>query len=125
VEQLTAGGTVYASCADGQPVLASAPTPGWWVDDSSRAGGVEFQDGSQSIEVRVGCTTGDPSVSVEGPRADDSGRDHGPSAAPSAGGPARPTVDDSAGRVGGGHGADDAPGDDSSGRHGGGHGSDD
>jgi hypothetical protein len=104
-EQLTVGGTVYASCADGQPVLASAPAPGWWVDDTSRAGQVEFKDGSQSIEVHVGCATGVPSFSVEGPRAD-SGRDDGPSAATSAGGPAQPTGDDSTGRVGGGHGSD-------------------
>jgi hypothetical protein len=137
-EQLTAGGTVYASCADGQPVLASAPAPGWWVDDSSRPGQVEFKDGGQSIEVHVGCATGAPRFSVEGPRADDGGRDSGSSAAPSAGGSARPTVDDSTGRVGGGHGADDGPSaapsaggsarptvDDSSGRVGGGHGADD
>jgi hypothetical protein len=137
-EQLTAGGTVYASCADRQPVLASAPAPGWWVDDSSRPGEVEFTSGSQSVEVHVGCATGDPSFSVEGPRADDGGSDDRPSATPAAGASARPTTDDSVGRVGGGHGADDGPAatpaagasaqptvDDSSGRHGGGHGSDD
>ena len=134
LEQLTAGGTVYAGCASGVPVLASAPAAGWWVDDSSTADEVEFQDGTQSIEVRVGCGTGVPQFSVEGPRADDQ-RGDDPSSTPSA--PTsgslptdadHPAGDDSVERVGGGHGADDAvsstAGDDSGGR-GGGHGSDD
>src|SRR5688572_12669231 len=34
LERVTVGGTVLATCADGLPVLASAPSPGWWVDDS-------------------------------------------------------------------------------------------
>jgi hypothetical protein len=122
VEQATAGGTVYAGCADGQPVLASAPGAGWWVDDSSSPDRVEFRTGTQSIEVRVTCATGSPQFSVAGPRADQRGGSTGTPSAVSS--PARPTVDDSTGRVGGGHGADDGAGDDSSGRSGGGHGSD-
>jgi hypothetical protein len=126
VEQVTAGGTVYAGCADGLPVLASAPAPGWWVDDSSTVDQVEFKAGSQSIEVHVGCATGSPQFSVEGPRTDDGDRDGGSSATPAATtSSTHPTGDDSDGRVGGGHGSDDGAGDDSGGRHGGGHGSDD
>jgi hypothetical protein len=122
VEQATAGGTVYAGCADGRPVLASAPAAGWWVDDSSSDDRVEFRAGAQSIEVLVVCATGSPQFSVEGPRSDQRGGSTGTPSAVSS--PARPTADDSTGRVGGGHGADDGAGDDSSGRSGGGHGSD-
>jgi hypothetical protein len=147
LEQLTAGGTVYAGCASGAPVLASAPAAGWWVDDSSSADEVEFQDGTRSIEVRVGCATGVPQFSVEGPRADDQ-RGGDPSVTPAAPTSAalptdadHPAGDDSVGRVGGGHGSDDAvpsttaddsgghgaddPAGDDSGGRGGGHGSDD
>ena len=121
VEQATSGGTVYAGCADGQPVLASAPAAGWWVDDSSGADRVEFSTGTQSIEVLVTCGSGSPQFSVEGPRADDRG---GSTRTPAAVSTTGPTADDSTVRVGGGHGADDGAGDDSSGRSGGGHGSD-
>ena len=157
-QQVTAGGTVYGSCDGAVPVLASAPAAGWWLDDSSDAGEVEFENGTQKIEVRVTCVDGVAHFSVEGPRADDSGggsgsnsgRGSGSSSGSSGDGrstapaPAATTaapVDDSDGRVGGGHGSDDgvtsAPsasgsaesgddsGDDSDGRHGGGHGSDD
>jgi hypothetical protein len=140
-QQVTAGGTVYGSCAGGVPELASAPVAGWWLDDSSSAGQVEFRNGTQQIEVRVTCVDGVAQFSVEGRRADDgSGREGGTSA------PVTTTSssgDDSDGRVGGGHGADDVapsttvgtsrgaePGDDSGGhggggQGGGGHGSDD
>src|SRR3954464_1332814 len=47
------GGTAYASCDGGAPVVASAPSPGWWVDDSSEPGQVEFKNGTQTVEVRV------------------------------------------------------------------------
>jgi hypothetical protein len=127
VEQVTAGGTVYAGCDAGLPVLAGAPALGWSVDDSSAPGQVEFRSGSQSIEVRVTCVGGVPQFSVEGPRSDGRGRDGGTSTAPAAPAAttrsAHPTGDDSTGRVGGGHGADDGS-DDSGGRGGGGHGSD-
>jgi hypothetical protein len=148
-QQLTDGGTVYGSCADGVPVLASAPAAGWWLDDSGDAGEVEFENGTLKIQVHVTCVDGAARFSVEGPRADqgsgDDGSapatatpssDDGPSTAP---GPSTATLDDSDGRSGGGHGADDGPratavpsaasaassADDSSGRGGGGHGSDD
>ncbi|MCW2701233.1 MAG: hypothetical protein JWQ45_2768 [Blastococcus sp.] len=127
-ETATAGGTVYANCTGGPPVLAGVPVAGWEVDDSADAGKVEFRSATQKVEVRVVCTGGSPQFSVEGPRADDSGREDSTptsaSTAPAA--PAAPsTSDDSSGRGGGGHGSDDPAGDDSSGRGGrGGHGSD-
>jgi hypothetical protein len=128
VEQVTDGGTVYASCDGGVPVLAGAPSPGWWVDDPSRAGEVEFEDGTTKIEVAVSCAGSTPSFFVEGPRDDDGGREDGPATRTSAATPSpspSSSPDDSDGRRGGGHGSDDGPGDDSSGRDGGGHGSDD
>ncbi|MFL6093911.1 MAG: hypothetical protein ACJ71Y_00510 [Blastococcus sp.] len=70
VEHATAGGSVLAGCSDGTPVLASAPSPGWWIDDSSSGNEVEFENGSESIEVTIDCATGTPQFSVEGPRAD-------------------------------------------------------
>jgi hypothetical protein len=125
-EQATVGGTVYASCAGGTPDLASAPAPGWWVEDPSKPAEVEFENGTQKVEIAVHCAEGSPYFVVEGPRADDSG---GGSSVPpaSAGSTASHTSgrEDSSGRDGGGHGSDDPPGDDSSGRGGGGHGSDD
>jgi hypothetical protein len=116
-ETATVGGTVFASCEGAVATLASAPAPGWWVDDSSAQGEVEFRDGTQKVEVRAVCVDGGPQFTVEGPRADDSGGGATPSTTPS---PASPSADDH-----GGHGGDDGPGDDSSGRGGGGHGSDD
>ena len=109
----TVGGTVYASCVSGAPDLASAPAPGWWVDDSSDVGEVEFRNGSQKVEIRAVCVDGGPQFSVEGPRAESDS----PSPTPS-------SSDDSSGRDGGGHGSDDSGGDDSSGRGGGGSGED-
>ncbi|TFV83440.1 hypothetical protein [Blastococcus sp. CT_GayMR16] len=124
-EQVTVGGTVFAACTSGAPDLASAPAPGWWVDDSSDQGEVEFRNGSQKVEVHTVCVDGGPQFSVEGPRAD------GGSSASTTPGPTTPaapsSADDSSGRGGGGHGSDDPAGDDSysSGRGGGGHGGDD
>ena len=119
-QQVTDGGTVYGSCDDGGvPLVASAPAAGWWLDDSSDAGEVEFQNGATRVEVRVTCVDGVPRFAVEGPRADDRGGDDGPSSVPSAStsssssssssssAPAGSTGDDSDGRVGGGHGSDD------------------
>jgi hypothetical protein len=120
-EMATVGGTVFASCDGAAATLASAPAPGWWVDDSSDQGEVEFRDGSQKVEIRTVCVDGGPQFTVEGPRADDGGGggpDPGTTPAPSS--PASPSADDHGGR-----GSDDGPGDDSSGRGGGGHGSDD
>lgn len=127
-EQVTVGGTVYASCDAGRPVLAGAPAPGWWVDDPSRPDEVEFENGSSKVEVAVSCADGNPAFFLEGPRGDDGRREDGsrsssPSSASSS--PSSSSYDDSDGRRGGGHGSDDGPGDDSSGRGGGGHGSDD
>jgi hypothetical protein len=113
-EMATAGGTVYASCDGAVAALASAPAPGWWVDDSSDPGQVEFRNGNQKVEIRAVCVDGGPRFSVEGPRDDHSGGS-GPATTP-APSPASPSADDH-----GGHGGDD----DSSGRGSGGHGSDD
>ncbi|MCW2696983.1 MAG: hypothetical protein JWR62_2068 [Modestobacter sp.] len=99
LEQVTVGGTVLAGCTDGLPVLASAPSPGWWVDDSSDRHEVEFEDGATKVEVDVSCAGGSPLFSVEGPRADSSSRPASPTSASSG--------DDSDGRRGGGHGSDD------------------
>jgi hypothetical protein len=142
-QQVTAGGTVYGSCNSGVPAVASAPAAGWWLDDSSDAGTVEFRNGTLKVEVRVTCVNGVAQFSVEGPRADNSGGggDDGvtsspSSSSPSSSSPSATTGDDSDGRIGGGHGADDvAPqpaatptaddrGGASGGRNGGGHGSD-
>jgi hypothetical protein len=129
-EFATVAGTVYANCTSGRPVLAGVPTAGWWVDDSNEAGQVEFENGTQRLEVSVTCAGTTPQFSVEGPRADDSGGQDGP-ATPRSSAPSSPSAtddsgrDDSSGRGGGGHGSDDGSGDDSSGRGGGGHGSDD
>jgi hypothetical protein len=108
----TAGGNIVADCTNGSPVLAGVPAAGWSVDDSQDAGKIEFRDGSQRVEVRVTCVGGSPVFSL-----DDS------SSSPAAVTPASGS-DDSTGRAGGGHGADDGAADDSSGRGGGGHGSD-
>jgi hypothetical protein len=116
---VTAGGTVYASCQDGATVLAGAPAAGWAIDDSGSGDQVEFRDGTQSIEVRVDCSTGEPRFTQEGPRADDGGSSSAPSTAATT--PATSSssgADDSGGGDGGG--ADDPPGDDhGGGRHGG------
>jgi hypothetical protein len=112
-EQATVGGTVLASCTSGTPDLASAPAAGWWVDDSSDPGEVEFRNGTVKVEVHTVCVDGSPRFTVEGPRADSRG---GGSSSSSSSSPASETSggdDDSSGR--GGHGADDS-GDDDSGR---------
>jgi hypothetical protein len=142
-EHVTTGGTVYANCTAGRPVLAGVPAAGWWVDDAAQPGEVEFENGTQKVEVHVTCAGRSPQFSVEGPRADGSGRDDGTStpASPSSSSPAPASAtddsgrddsggddsggEDSSGHGGGGHGSDDGSGDDSSGRGGGGHGSDD
>ena len=117
-EMTTAGGTVYASCDGAVAALASAPAPGWWVDDSSDQGQVEFRNGTQKVEIRAVCVDGGPQFTVEGPRADDRGGGPTSSTSPVPA-PASPSADDH-----GGDGADDGPGDDSSGGDGGGGGSD-
>src|SRR3954466_9325828 len=107
-QQATEGGTVYGSCDGGVPVVASAPAAGWWLDDSSDPAKIEFQNGTQQIEVRVTCVDGVAQFSVEGPRTDDNGghgSDDGTTSAPAA--TTSSTGDDSDGRVGGGHGQDD------------------
>ena len=67
-EFATAAGTVYATCGTGLPVLAGVPVAGWWIDDSGEQGKVEFQNGTQQIEVRVACVDGSPRFATEGMR---------------------------------------------------------
>src|SRR3954447_9346716 len=67
----TVAGTAYANCSSGRPVVAGAPAAGWWVDDSSSVGKVEFEDGVHRIEVRVACIDGSPRFTSEGARAED------------------------------------------------------
>jgi hypothetical protein len=107
---VTAGGSVFASCVAGAPSLAGAPAPGWWMDDSSEPGKVEFRNGTQKVEVHTVCVGDEPQFSDDGLRADDAG--HG-------GGSTDPTPTPS-----GSHGSDDPAGHDSSGSGGGGHGAD-
>ncbi|MGY1623425.1 hypothetical protein ACI789_14615 [Geodermatophilus sp. SYSU D00965] len=118
-EQVTVAGTVSATC-DGDGVsLSGTPAPGWTADDSPRPGQVEWRNGTQEVEVTVSCVDGSPRFAVEGPR--DDRRDRGGDDAPATG----RGSDDSAGRVGGGHGSDDGPGDDSGRGRGRGRGGDD
>jgi hypothetical protein len=117
---------VFADCATGSPVLAGVPAAGWWVDRSDDVGKMEFETDGDDIEVYVSCVDGAPRFVLDD--SDSASRSSAgvSSSPPATSAPsARPGVDDSDGRVGGGHGADDAPGDDSAGRDGGGHGSDD
>jgi hypothetical protein len=109
-QYVTPGGTVYADCGSGSPVLAGVPAAGWSVDDSNDVGEMEFESGRQKVEVQVSCVDGVPVF-----RLDDSSA---PQVTPSPS--ATPRGDDH-----GGHGADDPAGDDSAGRSGGGHGADD
>jgi hypothetical protein len=123
----TVAGTAYANCSSGGPVVAGAPAAGWWVDDSSSVGKVEFQNGDHHLEVRVACVDGSPRFTSEGAEDRPTGSPSAaPSSSPSSGSPAStpaaPTK--TTDHPGGGHGADDPAGDDSSGRNGGGHGSD-
>ncbi|MGY1636388.1 hypothetical protein ACI78V_07020 [Geodermatophilus sp. SYSU D00742] len=133
-EYVTVGGTVYASCEGGVLQVAAAPAVGWWLDDQDHGGEVEFESPTQKVEVHVACTDGTPSFFDEGVRGDRNEPEDSSSSSPASAYPSAPVpgpasagagVDDSAGRVGGGHGSDDPPGDDSAGRVGGGHGSDD
>ena len=122
-QMATVGGTVFADCTSGTPVVAGVPAAGWWADDSPKPGEAEFENGTLKVEVLVSCVGGGPVFRMEGPRADDSG---GGSPSTSSSAPSSTDApDDSDGRGGGGHGSDDSGGDDSSGRGGGGHGSDD
>jgi hypothetical protein len=112
-EQSTVGGRVLASCTDGTPALASVPAAGWWVDDSSDPGEVEFRNGTVKVEVHVVCVDGGPQFTVEGPRADSRGGDDSSSPASETSG-----RDDSSGHGRGGHGSDDSGGDDDNSGHG-------
>jgi hypothetical protein len=120
-EHATVGGTVYADCTSGQPVLAGVPAAGWTVDDSPKPGEVEFRNGTQKLEVTAYCAAGSPYFVGDDSNTGGAGIPSSSSASSAA----SPSEDDSSGRDGGGHGSDDGPGDDSSGRDGGGHGSDD
>src|SRR3954453_15298917 len=77
-QQATAGGTVFADCGGGRPVLAGVPVEGWSADDSNDPSKVEFRNGTQSVEVRAVCADGSPQFTVEGPRADNRLGDNGP-----------------------------------------------
>lgn len=114
-EYATEAGTVFADCTAGQPVLAGAPAAGWWIDGSDDPAQVQFENGSQKLEVHVVCGSRGPQFSVEGPRSDEGGGDDGVAVTSGSTTPAGPTGDDHRGDSG----------DDSSGRDGGGHGSDD
>jgi len=102
--QGTPGGTVVAHCTAGRAEVAGAPAAGWWTDDSTEPGTVEFTDGAQKVEVRATCTAGAPSFVVEGPTAE--------SGSPAVVSPS-PATEDKGGRHGGGgsgsggHGSDD------------------
>jgi hypothetical protein len=116
-EYVTAGGTVYANCTAGRPVVAGVPAAGWWVDDSHEPGRIEFERGEQKVEVRVSCVDGSPifvldtaessSSSAPSPATSSSERDdnsgHGGSGSDDSGG-------DSSGH---GRGGDDSGGDSS------------
>jgi hypothetical protein len=128
-EYATAGGTVYADCSSGSPVVAGAPAAGWYADDSPDPGEVEFENGSQKVEVDVYCAGGVPYFVLD----DSSART--PTSAPggsSTTAPSMPSMPSAPSTSGGGHGSDDPPGDDHGGDRdddrggdGGGHGSDD
>ena len=109
-EFATAAGTVYATCGTGLPVLAGVPVAGWWIDDSGEQGKVEFQNGTQRIEVRVACVDGSPRFASEGARAEDNETTtsaHMPPAVAPEPTAAASTSDDSGGHGGGGgHGSD-------------------
>jgi hypothetical protein len=108
-EYVTAGGTAYANCTAGRPVVAAVPAAGWWVDDSNEPGKVEFERGEQKVEVRVSCVDGSPVFVL------DDERSSSPSSSSSS--PATETSghDDSGGDSSGhGRGGDDSD-DDSSG----------
>jgi len=129
-EFATVAGTVYATCGTGLPTLAGVPIAGWSIDDSNEPGKVEFENGTQQVEVRVACVDGTPKFASEGVSAEDSAATTTSTHMPPTRAPepttAAPTSDDHGGH-GGGHGSDDGPGDDSGGHggDGGGHGSDD
>ncbi len=110
-EYVTAGGTAYANCTAGRPVVAAVPAAGWWVDDSNEPGKVEFERGEQKVEVRVSCVDGSPVFVL------DDDRSSSPASSSSSSSPATGTSghDDSGGDSSGhGRGGDDSD-DDSSG----------
>jgi hypothetical protein len=102
-EHATIGGTVYANCTGGQPVLAGVPTAGWSVDDSADPGKVEFRSGTQKVEVTASCADGNPYFVDD----DSNSGDDGTQSSSPASSAASPSTDDSTGRAGGGHGSDD------------------
>jgi hypothetical protein len=104
-QHVTVAGTVFADCTGGAPRLALVPAPGWWVDDSSDPGEVEFESKSQKLEVTVACgPDGAPVFSDEGLRSDsDGGRSSSSSSQPAP----TPAATSSGAQV-----SDDPPGDD-------------
>ncbi|MGY1722540.1 hypothetical protein [Blastococcus sp. SYSU DS0533] len=105
-EYATAGGTVFADCTSGSPVLAGVPATGWWVDPSDDIGKMEFENDDDDIDVHVACIDGAPRFALDDSVFRSSSSS---SSSPSSSGPASPRSgwDDSDGRIGGGHGADD------------------
>lgn len=103
-QHVTVAGTVFADCTSGAPRLAGVPALGWWTDDSSKPGEVEFESDSQKLEVTVDCgPDGAPVFSDEGLRSDGDGGRSSSSSSPSS----TPAATSS-----GGQGSDDPPGDD-------------
>ncbi|WP_147252088.1 hypothetical protein [Blastococcus sp. TF02-09] len=102
----TVGGTVVADCATGTPVLAGVPAAGWFVDDSNDPGEMEFESGEQKVEVHVVCTGTEPVFGLDDSSSSSPSTSPTSSSLPTTGSDDAPG-DDSAGRVGGGHGADD------------------
>jgi hypothetical protein len=109
-EHVTEGGTVYADCTTGSPVVAAVPAAGWRVDPTDDPGKVEFDRAAQEVEIRVSCLDGTPSfVRRDASSSPASSASSSPAGATSG-------HDDSGDSSG--HGGDDSGGDDSS-RHGG------
>jgi len=65
----TTGGVVFASCRAGLVRVSPSPAPGWrldsWTSGSVPTAGVEFRNGTATVEVRVRCGSGGPVFSVE------------------------------------------------------------
>jgi hypothetical protein len=125
-EHVTAGGTVYADCTSGSPVVAAVPAAGWRVDPSDDPGKVEFDRAAQEVEIRVHCVDGSPSFVLDDHSSAPSSSS---SSSPSSSSPATSTSgrddsEDSSGHGSGGSGSDDSDdSEDSSGHGSGGSGS--
>src|SRR4051812_8474832 len=61
-QQATAGGTVFADCGGGRPVLAGVPVGGWAAGDPNDPSKGEVRKGTQAGEGRGVCAAGRPPV---------------------------------------------------------------